>query len=99
MTERDIGAEILAGLKEIKEFKKSKGRKLRTSKLSEPQSARQIRERLNLSQSAFASMMGVSVRTVQDWEQGRRTPKGPARSLLRIAEQNPKAFLSVSFAA
>lgn len=98
MTERDIGAEILAGLKEIKEFKKGKAR-LRTVKLSEPQSARQIRERLNLSQSAFASMMGVSVRTVQDWEQGRRTPKGPARSLLRIAEQNPKAFLSVSFAA
>jgi len=98
MTERDIGAEILAGLKEIKEFKKGKAR-LRTIKLSVPQSARQIRERLNLSQSAFASMMGVSVRTVQDWEQGRRTPKGPARSLLRIAEQNPKAFLSVSFAA
>jgi putative transcriptional regulator len=98
MTERDIGAEILAGLKEIKEFKKGKSR-LRTVKLSEPQSARQIRERLNLSQSAFASMMGVSVRTIQDWEQGRRMPKGPARSLLRIAEQNPKAFLSVSFAA
>ena len=98
MTERDIGAEILAGLKEIKEFKKGKAR-IRTVKLSEPQSARQIRERLNLSQSAFASMMGVSVRTVQDWEQGRRTPKGPARSLLRIAEQNPKAFLAVKFAA
>jgi putative transcriptional regulator len=98
MTERDIGAEILAGLKEIKEFKKGKAR-LRTIKLSVPQSARQIRERLNLSQSAFASMMGVSVRTVQDWEQGRRTPKGPARSLLRIAEQNPKAFLAVSFVA
>ncbi|WP_417908704.1 helix-turn-helix domain-containing protein [Candidatus Electronema sp. PJ] len=98
MTERDIGAEILAGLKEIREFKKGKAQ-LRTVKLSVPQSARQIRERLNLSQSAFASMMGVSVRTVQDWEQGRRTPKGPARSLLRIAEQNPKAFLAVSFAA
>jgi putative transcriptional regulator len=98
MTERDIGAEILAGLKEIKEFKKGKAR-LRTIKLSVPQSARLIRERLNLSQSAFASMMGVSVRTVQDWEQGRRTPKGPARSLLRIAEQNPKAFLAVSFVA
>jgi putative transcriptional regulator len=98
MTERDIGAEILEGLKEIKEFKKGKAQ-LRTVKLSVPLSARQIRERLKLSQSAFASMMGVSVRTVQDWEQGRRTPKGPARSLLRIAEQNPKAFLSVSFAA
>jgi putative transcriptional regulator len=98
MAKRDIGAEILAGLKEIKEFKHGKAQ-LRTVTLSEPLSARQIRERLKLSQSAFASMMGVSVRTVQDWEQGRRTPKGPARSLLRIAEQNPKAFLAVSFVA
>jgi putative transcriptional regulator len=98
MAKRDIGAEILAGLKEIKEFKHGKVR-LKTVTLSEPLSSRQIRERLKLSQSAFASMMGVSVRTVQDWEQGRRTPKGPARSLLRIAEQNPKAFLAVKFAA
>jgi len=98
MAKRDIGAEILAGIKEIKEFKRGKAQ-LRTATLSEPLSSRQIRERLKLSQSAFASMMGVSVRTVQDWEQGRRTPKGPARSLLRIAEQNPAAFLSVTFAA
>jgi len=39
--------------------------------------------------------MGVSVRTVQDWEQDRRAPSGPAKSLLRIAEQRPEIFLQV----
>ena len=51
-----------------------------------------IRQKLKLSQSAFASLMGVSTRTIQDWEQGRRQPQGPAKSLLRIAEQNPEIF-------
>ncbi len=94
MAERDIGMEILEGLKEIKDFKQGKTQ-LRTFKLSEP-SARMIREKLNLSQSAFSRLMGVSLRTLQDWEQGRRNPRGPAKSLLRIAEQNPKVFLEIS---
>jgi putative transcriptional regulator len=95
MSERNIGLEILEGVKEIREYKKGK-LFLRTSQLSEPSSPRTIREKLQLSQIAFANLMGVSVRTLQDWEQGRRNPKGPAKSLLRIAEQNPGAFLAVS---
>lgn len=54
-----------------------------------------IRKRLGLSQSAFADMMGVSVRTIQEWEQGRTTPSGPALALLRIADQEPEVFLRV----
>jgi putative transcriptional regulator len=95
MPDRDIGQEILEGIREIKAFKEGKV-SLRTHELKDPSPSKTIRERLKLSQSAFAGLMGVSVRTVQDWEQGRRTPKGPAKSLLRIAEQNPKAFLSLS---
>ena len=95
MSERDIGQEILEGIREIKDFKKG-NISLRTRVLNEPSTARKIREKLKLSQSAFAGLMGVSVRTVQDWEQGRRIPKGPAKSLLRIAEQNPEAFLAIS---
>jgi len=95
MSERNIGLEILEGIQEIKAFKEGK-KSLRTFELSEPSSPQKIREKLNLSQTAFATLMGVSVRTLQDWEQGRRNPKGPAKSLLRIAEQNPKAFLSIS---
>jgi putative transcriptional regulator len=42
---------------------------------------------------SFAAMIGVSMRTLQDWEQGRREPNGPAVALLRIAEQHPEVFL------
>lgn len=94
MTERDIGLEILAGIREVKSFKAGQTQ-LVTRKLSEPANARTIRETLNLSQIAFAALMGVSVRTLQDWEQGRRSPSGPAKALLRIAEQNPDAFLAL----
>lgn len=94
MSNRDIGLEILEGLKEVKQHKSGKV-KLKTSSLSEPSPAQDIRKKLHLSQSFFASMMGVSVRTVQDWEQGRRKPKGPAKSLLRIVEQHPEVFTEI----
>ncbi|MEJ1336565.1 MAG: helix-turn-helix domain-containing protein [Candidatus Sedimenticola sp. (ex Thyasira tokunagai)] len=86
MSERDIGQEILDGLGEIKAFKSGKG-SLRTTVLSDPSPAKEVREKLNLSQSVFASFMGVSVRTLQDWEQGRRNPQGPAKALLRMGVQ------------
>ena len=46
-----------------------------------------------MSQAEFAAMIGVSTRTLQNWEQGRRTPEGPARALLRVAAKNPQALL------
>lgn len=52
-----------------------------------------IRERLGLSQSRFAALMGVSARTLQNWEQGRREPEGPAKALLRVVEKQPEAVL------
>lgn len=52
-----------------------------------------IRERLGLSQSRFASIIGVSVRTLQNWEQGRREPEGPAKALLRVVDREPQAVL------
>jgi len=88
---RDIGAEILTGLGEIQQFKSGKIR-LRTTELSEPSEPKVIRKNLKLSQSAFAGLLGVSMRTLQDWEQGRRCPQGPAMALLRIAEQHPEVF-------
>ena len=77
MSKRDIGQEILDGIREIKAHKTGK-KPLKTNTLSEPSSPQVIREKLKLSQSAFASLMGVSTRTIQDWEQGRRKPQGPA---------------------
>ena len=52
-----------------------------------------VRRRLRVSQGVFAAMIGVSARTLQNWEQGRRRPKGPAKALLRVAAKNPKAVL------
>jgi len=95
MAERNIGKEILEGIQEIKKHKAGK-KTLRTHTISEPAPPQVIRAKLNLSQSAFAGLMGVSLRTIQDWEQGRRKPSGPALALLRIAEQKPEVFSDLS---
>ena len=91
MSKRNIGQEILEGVRDIKAYKTGRKR-LHTHTLKEPAPPQVIRTRLNLSQAAFAGLMGVSLRTVQDWEQGRRKPSGPAEALLRIAEQKPRVF-------
>ena len=52
-----------------------------------------IRNEYGLSQDQFASLLGISVRTLQNWEQGRRTPQGPAKVLLRVAARHPRAIL------
>jgi putative transcriptional regulator len=95
MSKRDIGQEILDGIREIKVHKAGK-KSLRVHTLKQPAPPQVIRTKLKLSQSAFAGLMGVSLRTVQDWEQGRRKPSGPAVALLRIAEQKPKVFTEIS---
>jgi len=92
---RDIGQEILEGIRDIKAYKAGE-KTLRTHALKEPAPVQIIRAKLKLSQSAFAGLMGVSLRTVQDWEQGRRKPSGPAVALLRIAEQKPEVFIQLS---
>ncbi len=85
---RDIGTEILEGIREIKEGKA--GRMVNLPAVAD------IREKTGLSQARFATLLGVSVRTLQDWEQGRRAPSGAARTLLLIAHKNPKALLEVA---
>ena len=91
MSNRNIGTEILDGINEIKKFKRSEVT-LTTTELSEPSPPPVIRSKLKMSQSSFAGLLGVSMRTLQDWEQGRRAPQGPAIALLRIVEQRPEVF-------
>jgi len=95
MSKRDIGQEILEGIHDIKAYKAGE-KVLRTHTITEPAPPQVIRAKLKLSQSAFAGLMGVSLRTVQDWEQGRRKPSGPAVALLRIADQKPEVFADLS---
>ncbi len=85
---RDIGFEILQGIRDLKQGKT--GRVLNVPPVAE------IRQNTGLSQSKFASLLGVSVRTLQDWEQGRRAPSGAARTLLLIAHKNPLVLLEVA---
>lgn len=55
-----------------------------------------LRARFKLSQVKFAALLGISVDTLQNWEQNRRTPDGPAKVLLRVAAAHPEALLAVS---
>lgn len=85
---RNIGAEILQGLRELKGGEH--GRVINVPDVTS------IREKTGLSQARFAQLLGVSVRTLQDWEQGRRAPSGAARTLLMVADRNPRALLEVA---
>lgn len=84
---RNIGKEILDGLRELK-----RGEYERVVNVPD---VGKVREKTGLTQSRFAELLGVSVRTLQDWEQGRRVPSGAARTLLLIADRDPKALLKV----
>jgi len=85
---RDIGAEILQAVRDIKA-----GRGKRIAVSVPPAAA--VRQKSGLSQADFARLLGVSVRTLQDWEQGRRSPTGAARSLLLVAVKRPKVLREV----
>ena len=85
---RNIGMEILEGLRQIK--RGEYGRVTTIPSVSE------VRENTGLSQVRFAQLLGVSVRTLQDWEQGRRAPTGAARTLLMVAAKNPRSLLDVA---
>ena len=87
-TRRNIGQEILDGLAELK-----RGHHGRITNLP---SVSRVREKTGLSQLKFAALLGVSVRTLQEWEQGRRAPSGAARTLLMIAANNPRALIEVA---
>lgn len=85
---RSVGQEILEGIRQLK-----RGEHGRVVKVP---SVTHIRQKTGLSQPRFAALLGVSVRTLQEWEQGRRAPSGAARTLLLIAERNPRALLDVA---
>ena len=85
---RKVGLEILEGIREIK--RGEHGRVAKVPPVAE------VRARTGLSQSEFARLMGVSVRTLQEWEQGRRAPSGAARTLSLIAAKNPATLAEVA---
>ena len=88
----DDFSKLVSSIKEAGRIKRGETAPSR-SFMFEPEDIKAIRSKLNMSQSEFAFMIGVSVATLQNWEQGRRTPEGPARALLKIAAENPEALL------
>lgn len=76
-------------LESVKQMKQGKAARITKVKLPE---AAEARAKTGLSQQAFASLLGVSPRTLQDWEQGRRSPTGAAKTLLRVAVAHPEVL-------
>ncbi len=76
--------DLLASVKQMR-----RGQAARVSKVTLPAAA-EARASVGLSQQEFALLLGVSARTLQDWEQGRREPTGAARTLLKVAVKHPK---------
>lgn len=87
---RDLGAELL---KSVRQMKAGRAGKIHKVAIPPVVSARM---KSGLSQTAFAKLLGVSVRTLQDWEQGRRQPSGAAKTLIAIAERRPKVLLETA---
>ena len=88
MSRRDIGAEIIEGLKEYRDRPKT----LKRQKV-EALDVKQVRESLGMSQAQFADFLDISKRTLEKWEQGTRSPAGAARTLLRVIQYDPKLVM------
>jgi putative transcriptional regulator len=85
-TGEELGAQLLHSVREMKAGLRGR---VHTPELSSIVEARLIS---GLSQSSFAALLGVSVRTLQDWEQGRREPSGAAKTLIRVAKLHPEVL-------
>ena len=85
-------ARLVASVKQAGKIRRGEMKASRVFNLK-PVDVRAIRSKLGLSQGDFAAMIGVSVATLQNWEQGRRRPEGPAQALLKVAASNPQAVV------
>lgn len=85
--------DLIKGVQEAGKIKRGEKRASRVFKFT-PLDVKKLRENLGLSQNEFSQLVLVNVRTIQNWEQGRRQPKGPALVLLTILKNNPKGAIS-----
>jgi len=84
--------ELVESIKEAKAIQKGQRMPSRITRFEEPNVV-DIRKKHKLHQQEFAALLGISVGTLRNWEQGRRKPNGPAKVLLRIADKQPKIIL------
>jgi len=87
---KDMFDELTESVREGGRILRGESKPSRAFKVRDPDAAA-VRESYGLSQQEFAALLGISIRTLQNWEQGRRKPHGAARVLLRVAAEHPKA--------
>ncbi len=92
----DMFNELLASVEQVDKIIQREAQGKRVTKFTEPE-VKAIRAKTGLSQSRFATVIGVSKRTLENWEQGRRHPTGPARALLKIVDADPEYALKALY--
>jgi putative transcriptional regulator len=90
---KELFEELLQSVKQAKAIEKGELQPARTFKFNAKNDVVKVRTKLGLSQSKFAAVLGISADTLQNWEQGRRSPTGPAKVLLKIARKHPEVLL------
>lgn len=90
MSGTELGQKLLDSVRQMKS-----GKAARTTRVELNEAVR-ARHSVGCTQAEFAALLGVSVRTLQEWEQGRREPTGAARTLLRVAVKSPEALRSLA---
>lgn len=92
--DQEMFDELMASVQQMDDISQGKEKVSRSFDYPDPE-VKAIREKLGVPQEKFALLLGVSKRTVENWEQGRRHPTGAARSLLRLVEADPQYALKV----
>ena len=93
---KELFEELKQSLREASLIKRGELKPGRVFRVNPDSNLVLVRGKLGLSQSKFAAILGISVDTLQNWEQGRRTPTGPARVLLKIAARHPEILMEVA---
>lgn len=93
---RELLKELKQSLREANLIKRGHLKPGRVSNVIPESDIHRVRGKLGLSQTKFADLLGISTDTLQNWEQGRRTPTGPARVLLKIVVRHPEVLLEVA---
>ena len=93
---KELFGQLTGSLREAGQIKRGALKPLRVFQVDPKNDLGKVRRELGLSQSKFAALLGISTDTLQNWEQGRREPTGPAKVLLKIALKHPRLLLEVA---
>lgn len=93
---KELFEELKQSLREAGRIKRGEIKPSRVFKVDPKNDLVKVRGRLGLSQSKFATVLGISANTLQNWEQGRRSPTGPAKVLLKIVAKHPEILLELA---